>query len=195
MFDHILANIVQLTSIVLNTLSQRQQTGKLEGNILLGGKPLGDEFQKKIGLCEQMDIHDESSTIREAFEFSALLRQPAHVPREEKIAYVRTVLEMLDLVDLQEAIIWSLPLEQKKRTTIGVELCAKPTNLMFLDEPTSGLDGQGALNILNLLKRLSGAGQAILCTIHQATQEQITLVSYPRETRVYTTNFSSSITS
>ena len=147
--------------------------------MLLGGKPLGHGFQKKIGFCEQMDIHDESSTIREAFEFSALLRQPADIPREDKIAYARTVLEMLDLVELEDAIIWSLPLEQKKRTTIGVELCAKPSSLLFLDEPTSGLDGQGALNILNLLRRLSGAGQSILCTIHQATQEQFTLVCQP----------------
>lgn len=67
-------------------------------------------------------------------------------------------------------------MEQKKRTTIGVELCAKPTGILFLDEPTSGLDGQGALNILNMLKRLSRAGQSILCTIHQATQQQFTLV-------------------
>jgi ATP-binding cassette, subfamily G (WHITE), member 2, SNQ2 len=147
----------------------------------LSGKPLGSDFQKKIGFCEQMDIHDESSTIREAFEFSALLRQPSHIPCQEKIAYAKTVLETLDLVELQDAIIWSLPLEQKKRTTIGVELCAKPTTLLFLDEPTSGLDGQGALNILNLLKSLSRAGQAILCTIHQATQQQFTLVRQPQE--------------
>jgi ABC-type multidrug transport system ATPase subunit len=162
----------------LNTLAQRQRTGELTGDMLLSGEQLGHEFQRNIGFCEQMDIHDESSTIKEAFEFSALLRQPSHVPREEKIAYAKAVLEMLNLVELQDAIIWSLPLEQKKKTTIGVELSAKPSSMLFLDEPTSGLDGQGALNILNLLRRLSRAGQSILCTIHQATQEQFTLVSY-----------------
>ncbi|KFY17638.1 hypothetical protein V491_04960 [Pseudogymnoascus sp. VKM F-3775] len=160
---------------LLKALSQRQRVGELNGDMLLDGIPLGSDFQRKIGFCEQMDVHDESSTIREAFEFSALLRQPAYVPRAEKLAYVQTVLEMLELVEMQDAIIWSLPLEQKKRTTIGVELCAKPTNVLFLDEPTSGLDGQGALNILNTLKRLSGAGLAIICTIHQATQQQFTL--------------------
>jgi ABC-type multidrug transport system ATPase subunit len=161
---------------VLNTLAQRQRVGELGGEMRLGGQGLGRDFQKKIGFVEQMDIHDESSTIKEAFEFSALLRQPAHIPRDEKIAYAHRMLEMLELVELQDAIIWSLPLEQKKRTTIGVELCAKPTSLLFLDEPTSGLDGQGALNILNMLRKLSYAGQSILCTIHQATQEQFTLV-------------------
>ena len=174
---------------MLNTLAQRQRVGQLDGQMMLGGKTLGPEVQKKIGFCEQMDIHDESSTIKEAFEFSALLRQPAHISKEEKIAYAKTVLEMLDLVELQDAIIWSLPLEQKKRTTIGVELCAKPTSVLFLDEPTSGLDGQGAVNILNLLKRLSGAGQAILCTIHQATQEQFTLVSHSYSIKSYILTF------
>lgn len=161
---------------LLNTLAQRQRVGEITGDVRMNGKPLGSDFQTTTGFCEQMDIHDESSTIREAFEFSALLRQPSHIPREEKLAYVKTVLAMLDLVELQDAIIWSLPLEQKKRTTIGVELCAKPANLLFLDEPTSGLDVHGAQNILNLLRRLAAAGQAVLCTIHQANHQQFTMV-------------------
>lgn len=31
-----------------------------------------------------------------------------------------------------------LNVEQRKRSTIGVELAAKPAPLLFLDEPTSG---------------------------------------------------------
>lgn len=119
-----------------------------------------------------MDIHDESSTIREALEFSALLRQSHEVPREEKLAYVDTVIHTLDLVELQDALIGSLDIEKKKRVTIGVELCARPNLLMFLDEPTSGLDSQGASNIVALLRRLANQGLAVLCTIHQANQEQ-----------------------
>ena len=51
--------------------------------------------------------------------------------------------------------------------TIGVELAAKPQLLLFVDEPTSGLDSQTSWSILNLLEKLTRAGQAILCTIHQ----------------------------
>lgn len=51
--------------------------------------------------------------------------------------------------------------------TIGVELAAKPDLLLFLDEPTSGLDGQSAYNIVRFLRKLTAAGQKILCTIHQ----------------------------
>lgn len=119
-----------------------------------------------------MDIHDESSTIREAFEFSALLRQSHDTPREEKLAYVETVLHTLNLAELQNAVIGSLDIEKKKRVTIGVELCARPRLLLFLDEPTSGLDSQGATSIVTLLRRLADQGLAILCTIHQANQQQ-----------------------
>lgn len=41
----------------------------------------------------------------------------------------------------------------------------------MLIEP-QGLDSQGAMNIVRLLRRLANAGQAIVCTIHQASQEQ-----------------------
>ena len=60
-----------------------------------------------------------------------------------------------------------LNVEQRKRLTIGVELVAKPELLLFLDEPTSGLDSQTSWNILQLLRKLTDHGQAILCTIHQ----------------------------
>lgn len=60
-----------------------------------------------------------------------------------------------------------LNVEQRKKLTIGVELVAKPSLLLFLDEPTSGLDSQSAWAIVKLLRDLASAGQSILCTIHQ----------------------------
>jgi len=68
---------------------------------------------------------------------------------------------------MQDAIISSLGVEQRKRLTIGVELAAKPNLLLFLDEPTSGLDSQSAYSVVRFLKKLAAAGQAIVCTIHQ----------------------------
>ncbi|KFA53886.1 hypothetical protein S40293_08246 [Stachybotrys chartarum IBT 40293] len=156
----------------LMTVLTQQATGKLSGEMKVDGQPLGLGFGRSIGYCQQMDIHVETSTVREAFEFSALLRQPSSVSRDEKLAYVNEVLSILQMTSFQDVAIRSLSLEQKKRTTIGVELCAKPSLLLFLDEPTSGLDGQGAMNIVRLLRRLADNGQAIICTIHQASQEQ-----------------------
>ncbi|KAK8054005.1 ABC-2 type transporter-domain-containing protein [Apiospora saccharicola] len=152
---------------LLNTLAQRQKMGVVAGEMFVDGRPLGPDFQRNTGFCLQGDLHDGTQTIREAIEFSALLRQEASVPRSEKIAYVDKIIDLLELNDLQDAIISSLGVEQRKRLTIGVELAAKPSLLLFLDEPTSGLDSQSAYSIVRFLKKLSRAGQAIVCTIHQ----------------------------
>ena len=152
---------------LLNTLSQRQTVGVVTGEMLVDGKPLGPAFQRGTGFCEQMDLHDGTATIREALEFSAILRQDREVPREEKIAYVDNIIELLELNEVQDALVGSLDVEQKKRLTIGVELAAKPSLLLFLDEPTSGLDSNSAYSIVRFLRKLAAAGQAIVCTIHQ----------------------------
>jgi ABC-type multidrug transport system ATPase subunit len=152
---------------LLNTLAQRQKVGIVSGEMLVDGRPLQDDFQRGTGFCEQMDLHDETATVREALEFSALLRQDRNIPGKEKIAYVNQIIDLLELEDVQDVIISSLGVEQKKRLTIGVELAAKPNLLLFLDEPTSGLDSQSALSIVRFLGKLSRAGQAIICTVHQ----------------------------
>ncbi|OAA71137.1 ABC transporter [Cordyceps fumosorosea ARSEF 2679] len=152
---------------LLNTLSQRQSMGIVGGEMQVNGHPLGPYFQREAGFCEQMDFHDTTATIYEALVFSAILRQDRNIPREEKIAYVDQVIDLLELGEIRDAIIGSLNIEQKKRVTIGVELAAKPSFLLFLDEPTSGLDSQAAISIVRFLKKLSQAGQAIVCTIHQ----------------------------
>lgn len=152
---------------LLNTLSQRQNIGVVKGDMLVDGRDLGPDFQRQTGFCLQGDLHDRTATVREAIKFSAILRQDASVPRSEKIAYVDQIISLLELNDLEDAIIMSLGVEQRKRLTIGVELAAKPELLLFLDEPTSGLDSQSAYSIVRFLKKLCRAGQAIVCTIHQ----------------------------
>jgi ABC-type multidrug transport system ATPase subunit len=122
----------------------------------MDGKPLPPAFQRLAGFCEQADIHDEFSTVREALQFSALLRQPANISREEKNAYCETVLELLELQDYAEARIGSgLSIEIMKRVTIGVELAAKPALLLFLDEPTRHVRPLGLVTSSSLTFRFS----------------------------------------
>lgn len=84
--------------------------------------------------------------MREALRFSAVLRQPKHVSKQEKYDYVEEVIKMLNMSDFSNAVVGvpgeGLNVEQRKLLTIGVELAAKPKLLLFLDEPTSGLDSQ-----------------------------------------------------
>jgi ATP-binding cassette subfamily G (WHITE) protein 2 (SNQ2) len=149
----------------------------MEGRLVRSSKEvssteLRNQYKKLImrigtGFCEQMDLHDGTATIREALEFSAILRQDRSISRADKIAYVDKIIELLELHDMQDALVRSLGVEQRKRVTIGVELAAKPNLLLFLDEPTSGLDSQSAYSIVRFLKKLAKSGQAIVCTIHQ----------------------------
>ncbi|KAF6805269.1 ABC-2 type transporter [Colletotrichum sojae] len=156
---------------LLDCLADRVSMGVITGEMLVDGKIRDQSFQRKTGYVQQQDLHLETSTVREALEFSALLRQPASTPKAEKLAYVDEVIKLLDMHEYADAVVGvlgeGLNVEQRKRLTIGVELAAKPPLLLFVDEPTSGLDSQTSWAILDLLEKLSKAGQSILCTIHQ----------------------------
>ncbi|KAI5455964.1 ABC-2 type transporter-domain-containing protein [Mariannaea sp. PMI_226] len=156
---------------LLNALAQRLTFGTVNGEFLVDGRPLPRSFQRATGFAEQMDIHEPTATVREALQFSALLRQPREVSRKEKMDYCETIIDLLEMRPIAGAIIGTvgegLNQEQRKRLTIGVELASKPELLFFLDEPTSGLDSGAAFNIVRFLRKLADAGQAVLCTIHQ----------------------------
>jgi ABC-type multidrug transport system ATPase subunit len=155
---------------LLDVLAERVTVGVITGGMLVDGRPRDSSFQRKIGYVQQQDIHLETSSVREALRFSALMRQPAG-PREEKLAYVEEIIRLLDMEEYADATVGvpgeGLNVEQRKRLTIGVELAAKPQLLLFFDEPTSGLDSQTSWAICDLMEKLKNSGQAILCTIHQ----------------------------
>lgn len=156
---------------LLDVLAQRKTEGTIHGSVLVDGRPISVSFQRSAGYVEQLDIHEPLATVREALEFSALLRQSRETSKQEKLRYVDTIVDLLELNDLEHTLVGrpgnGLSVEQRKRLTIGVELVAKPSILIFLDEPTSGLDGQAAYNTIRFLRKLTAAGQAILVTIHQ----------------------------
>lgn len=156
---------------LLNCLSQRTTMGVVTGDMMVNGGALDSSFVRRTGYVQQQDIHLAQATVREALRFAARMRRPQSVPDSEKLAYVEQIIKVLNMDEYAEAIVGEsgsgLNVEQRKKLTIGVELVAKPSLLLFLDEPTSGLDSQSAWSIVQLLKELAAAGQAILCTIHQ----------------------------
>ncbi|KAG9892937.1 putative ABC multidrug transporter, partial [Aureobasidium melanogenum] len=156
---------------LLDVLATRVTMGVISGDMFVDGRQRDDSFQRKTGYVQQQDLHLQTSTVREALNFSALLRQPAHISRQDKLAYVDEVIKLLDMEPYADAVVGvpgeGLNVEQRKRLTIGVELAAKPELLLFLDEPTSGLDSQTSWAICDLMEKLTKSGQAILCTIHQ----------------------------
>ncbi|KIR27505.1 ABC transporter PMR5 [Cryptococcus deuterogattii LA55] len=157
---------------LLDTISLRKTTGKVEGKMTIDGKPLDASFSRQTGFAMQADIHEPMSTVRECLQFSALLRQSNDRTREERLEFAENIIKLLELEDIADALIGApgedgLGVEERKRVTIGVELAADPEFLLFLDEPTSGLDSQASYEIVRFLKRIAASGLAVLCTIHQ----------------------------
>ncbi|KAI1089119.1 ABC-2 type transporter-domain-containing protein [Rostrohypoxylon terebratum] len=160
---------------LLNVLADRATTGVVSGDVYVGSRHRNAGFRRKVGYVQQEDIHLATTTVREALQFCALLKQPDHISKEDKLASVESTLDMMDMKWYADAIVGvpgeGLNVEQRKRLTIAVELVAKPELLLFLDEPTSGLDSQTAWSICTLLRKLVDNGQTILCTIHQPSSQ------------------------
>lgn len=90
---------------LLDCLADRVSMGVITGEMLVDGKMRDDSFQRKTGYVQQQDLHLETTTVREALEFSALLRQPASTPRLEKLAYVDEVIKLLEMHDYADAVV------------------------------------------------------------------------------------------
>ncbi len=68
----------------LDVLAKRKNIGVVSGEILVNGHPTGPDFARSTAYAEQMDVHEGTATVREAMRFSAYLRQPFDVPKEDK---------------------------------------------------------------------------------------------------------------
>ncbi|GAB9464973.1 Atp-binding protein [Globisporangium polare] len=156
---------------LMDVIAGRKTSGKIQGEILLNGYPATDlAIRRSTGYCEQMDIHSEAATIREALTFSAFLRQESSIPASKKYDSVTECLDLLDMHAIADQVIRGSSVEQMKRLTIGVELAAQPS-VLFLDEPTSGLDARSAKMIMDGVRKVADSGRTVVCTIHQPSSE------------------------
>lgn len=156
---------------LMDVIAARKTGGHTRGKIFINGHEATDlVIRRCAGYCEQMNIHSESSTFREALAFSAFLRQGADVPDSQKLDSVNECLELLELESIADQIIRGSSMEQMKRLTIGVELAAQPS-VLFLDEPTSGLDARSAKLVMDGVRKVANTGRTIICTIHQPSSE------------------------
>ncbi|CAK9076892.1 ABC transporter G family member 31 (ABC transporter ABCG.31) (AtABCG31) (Pleiotropic drug resistance protein 3) (AtPDR3) [Durusdinium trenchii] len=163
-------------STLLDVIASRKTSGSIKGEILVNGRPKDDAaFSRVTGYVEQQDLHSPHATVEEALVFAAMLRQPESVPESEKLDFVESVISMLELNIIRDFEIGfktdgGLSVEQAKRLTIGVELCANPS-VLFADEPTSGLDARGAVLVMRGIRRVAESGRAVICTIHQPSRD------------------------
>lgn len=137
--------------------------GVISGEMLVDGKQRDESFQRKTGYVQQQDLHLETSTVREALRFSAVLRQPREVPETEKIAYVEEVIKLLDMQEYADAVVGvageGRPFSQVSRV---------PANqLLQVSMSNSVNDLPSALSLLRVLSSYSFSTSPPLAWIHK----------------------------
>ena len=145
--------------------------GRLDGIITYNGKPFSNAMKRNTGFVTQDDVLYPHLTVLETLVFTALLRLPNSLSKEEKIQHAEAVITQLGLTKCKNSIIGGELMRgvsggERKRVSIGQEMLINPS-LLFLDEPTSGLDSTTAQRIVSTLWELSKGGRTIVMTIHQ----------------------------
>ncbi|KFK23406.1 hypothetical protein AALP_AAs61696U000200 [Arabis alpina] len=157
---------------LMDVLAGRKTGGYTEGDIRISGYPKEQQtFARISGYVEQNDIHSPQVTVEESLWFSASLRLPNEISKEQKKEFVEEVMRLVELDTLRYAIVGlpgttGLSTEQRKRLTIAVELVANPS-IIFMDEPTSGLDARAAAIVMRTVRNTVDTGRTVVCTIHQ----------------------------
>lgn len=89
----------------MDVLAQRKDSGRIEGSIMVNGKPQSISFQRTTGYCEQNDVHERTATVKESLMFSARLRQNFETSDENKEALVNRIMDLLELNSIKHALV------------------------------------------------------------------------------------------
>ncbi|KAF8364625.1 hypothetical protein HHK36_033404 [Tetracentron sinense] len=145
--------------------------GRLSGPVIGGSITYNDQPYSKIGFVTQDDVLFPHLTVRETLTYTALLRLPKTLTKQQKEEQAMAVICELGLERCQDTMIGGSFVRgvsggERKRVCIGNEIIINPS-ILFLDEPTSGLDSTTALRIVQMLHDIAEAGKTVITTIHQ----------------------------
>ncbi len=142
-----------------------------DGTVLFNGEDYYRNFaiyRTSLGYVPQDDIIHRELPVDRALYYVAKLRLPEDTSDAEIEQRVVEVLADVDMTERRAVPVSKLSGGQRKRTSIAVELLAKP-NLLFLDEPTSGLDPGLDKRLMYLLRRLADQGRTVVLVTHATT--------------------------
>ncbi|XP_050223015.1 ABC transporter G family member 15-like [Mercurialis annua] len=161
--------------------------GRLSGNVLMTGNVLFNGKKKRLGYAGVAYVTQENTllgtlTVRETLTYSAHLRLPSSMTKEEIDGIVEGTIMEMGLRDCADRLIGNWHLRgisggEKKRLSVALEILIKP-NLLFLDEPTTGLDSASAFFVIQTLKNIARDGRTVICSIHQPSSEVFALFDH-----------------
>ncbi|KAK4788327.1 hypothetical protein SAY86_019646 [Trapa natans] len=166
-------------STLLDSLAGRLSRNVfMTGNVLLNGKKRKLEYGL-VAYVTQEDVLLGTLTVRETIMYSALLRLPTSMARQEVDEIVEGTIMELGLQDCADRVIGNWHLRgisggEKKRVSIALEILTRP-HLLFLDEPTSGLDSASAFFVVQTLRNIARDGRTVISSIHQPSSEVFAL--------------------
>jgi drug efflux transport system ATP-binding protein len=136
-----------------------------EGEVRLAGEVgelRSEDVRQQVGYMSQKFSLYDDLTIDENLDFFAGVYQ---VPREQRAARKRWVLQFAGLEGKGAQLTGSLPGGWKQRVAFGAAIMHEP-RVLFLDEPTSGVDPIARRAFWAMINQLADQGTAILVTTH-----------------------------
>jgi energy-coupling factor transport system ATP-binding protein len=133
--------------------------GKLEGAVLIDGKPTVDyesgELALRIGCVFQNPFNQISGVKDTVFEEIAFGLENFGIPVDEIERRVIEIMELTNITGVADRNPFELSGGQQQRLALASIIVLKP-DILVLDEPSSQLDPEGAesiFNIINMMKK------------------------------------------
>ncbi len=145
---------------VLTGLVQPSQGSAMVDGIDVGRRPR--DARAALGVLPQSTGLYDRLTVREHLRYSAALQL---VGRDALADRVEHALDQFALRPIADRRAGTLSVGQRRRVSLAAALIHDPRNVV-LDEPTSGLDVLAAREVRKDVRRLAGAGRAVILSSH-----------------------------
>lgn len=156
-------------STLLRTLAR--SLSPREGQILLGGRPVGQfgakEFARQVSMLPQTNIAPEGILVEELvargrYPHQGLLRR--YTTADQRA--VENAMQAAGVTELADREVAGLSGGQRQRVWIALVL-AQDTPVVLLDEPTTYLDITHQVEVLDLARSMQRDGRTVVAVLHE----------------------------